>query len=89
MLAARVRERLSRLQFAGAPISATVGITVYPADGATAHALLAHADGRLLGGRFRSRHAGPAHAALGSDEVPSPRPEPRDPSLTPAYRAAG
>ena len=33
MLAARIRDRLSRIQFAGDTIGATIGFAVYPADG--------------------------------------------------------
>jgi diguanylate cyclase (GGDEF)-like protein len=51
MLAGRLRQRLRRLQFAGDAIDATIGWAVYPADGETPQALLAHADSRLLGGK--------------------------------------
>jgi len=48
MLAARIRDRLRLVQFAGDNVDATIGCAVYPSDGATAQTLLAHADGRLL-----------------------------------------
>jgi diguanylate cyclase (GGDEF)-like protein len=48
MLAARVRERLGRIQFAGDCIGATIGWAVYPADGATATELLARADEQMM-----------------------------------------
>ena len=48
MLAARIRDRLRLVQFAGDNVDATIGWALYPADGATAQTLLAHADGRLL-----------------------------------------
>jgi diguanylate cyclase (GGDEF)-like protein len=51
MLAGRLRQRLRRLQFAGDAIDATIGWAVYPADGETPQALLAHADSRLLGAK--------------------------------------
>ncbi|HET9102584.1 MAG TPA: EAL domain-containing protein [Solirubrobacteraceae bacterium] len=48
MLAARIRDRLSRVQFAGDSVGATVGWAVFPADGDTAAALLARADEQLM-----------------------------------------
>ena len=48
MLAARIRDRLSRVQFAGDSVGATVGWAIYPADGETAAALLARADEQLM-----------------------------------------
>jgi predicted signal transduction protein with EAL and GGDEF domain len=55
MLAARISDRLGRVQFAGDTVSATIGLAVYPRDGVTTQALLARADGQLLGGKLRSR----------------------------------
>lgn len=52
MLAARIRDRLSRVQFAGDTIGATVGWSVYPADGRTAAELLARADELLMTGKL-------------------------------------
>jgi diguanylate cyclase (GGDEF)-like protein len=59
MLAGRLRQRLRRLQFAGDAIDATIGWAVYPADGQTPQALLAHADSRLLGGKRTGERALP------------------------------
>jgi diguanylate cyclase (GGDEF)-like protein len=55
MLAARISDRLARVQFAGDTVSATIGLAVYPRDGVTTQALLARADGQLLGAKLRSR----------------------------------
>ncbi len=52
MLAARIRDRLSRVQFAGDTIGATVGWSVYPADGRTAAELLERADEQLMTGKL-------------------------------------
>ncbi len=51
MLAGRLRQRLRRLQFAGEAVDATIGWAVYPSDGDSPQALLAHADSRLLGAK--------------------------------------
>jgi diguanylate cyclase (GGDEF)-like protein len=56
MLAARVRDRLSRVQFAGDSVGATIGWSVYPDDGATANELLARADESLMTGKLRPHH---------------------------------
>jgi diguanylate cyclase (GGDEF)-like protein len=69
MLAARIRDRLSRVQFAGDAIGATVGWSVYPADGRSAAELLARADEVLMTGKLApapdaGQTAGPAAAAL-------------------------
>ena len=48
MLAARIRDRLSRVQFAGDCVGATVGWAVFPDDGETAAALLGRADEQLM-----------------------------------------
>ncbi len=63
MLAARVRDRLSRIQFAGDCIGATIGIAVYPTDGATANELLARSDEELMTGKLRPEHDGRQQAA--------------------------
>jgi diguanylate cyclase (GGDEF)-like protein len=52
MLAARIRDRLSRVQFAGDSIGATVGCAVYPADGRTSEDLLARADEELMANKL-------------------------------------
>ena len=52
MLAARIRDRLSRVQFAGDCVGATVGWSIYPADGCTASELLARADELLMTGKL-------------------------------------
>ncbi len=73
MLAARVRERLSRVQFAGDSIGATIGLAVFPADGTTAHELLARSDEDMMTGKLRPRESGsdpavdPRYSAGGSD----------------------
>jgi diguanylate cyclase (GGDEF)-like protein len=59
MLAGRLRQRLRRLQFAGDAIDATIGWAVYPTDGDTPQALLAHADSRLLGAKRTAERALP------------------------------
>ena len=51
MLSGRLGERLRRIQFAGETIDATIGCAVYPADGDSPEALLAHADSQLLGAK--------------------------------------
>ena len=48
MLAARIRDRLRLVQFAGDTVDATIGWALYPSDGRTAQTLLAQADGKLL-----------------------------------------
>ena len=57
LLAARLRQRLRRLQFAGDAIDATIGWAVFPSHGETSQALLAHADAQLLGGKRSGEHA--------------------------------
>jgi diguanylate cyclase (GGDEF)-like protein len=52
MLAARIRDRLSRVQFAGDSIGATVGLAVFPGDGRSPPELLAHADGELMANKL-------------------------------------
>ena len=52
MLAARIRDRLSRVQFAGDSIGATVGLAVFPGDGRTPPELLAHADEELMANKL-------------------------------------
>ena len=52
MLAARIRDRLGRVQFAGDTVGATVGWAVYPDDGETAAELLARADEQLMTGKL-------------------------------------
>jgi diguanylate cyclase (GGDEF)-like protein len=52
MLAARIRDRLSRVQFAGDSIGATVGVAVFPVDGRTPPELLAHADEELMANKL-------------------------------------
>jgi diguanylate cyclase (GGDEF)-like protein len=59
MLAARVRDRLNLVQFAGDTVGATIGFAVYPSDGLTPQALLAHADGKLLAGKRSPGRPGP------------------------------
>jgi diguanylate cyclase (GGDEF)-like protein len=76
MLAARIRDRLSRVQFAGDSIGATVGCAVFPGDGTTPGELLTHADEDLMAGKLHpQRHArGPAlapRASAGAGEVPT------------------
>jgi diguanylate cyclase (GGDEF)-like protein len=69
MLAARIRDRLSRVQFAGDNIGATVGCAVFPADGTTPGELLSHADEQLMAGKLHpQRHA----------RVPEPGPSSTD-----------
>jgi diguanylate cyclase (GGDEF)-like protein len=72
MLAARIRDRLSRVQFAGDSIGATVGCAVFPSDGTTPGELLTHADEDLMAGKLHpQRHArGPALAPPASDKTP-------------------
>jgi diguanylate cyclase (GGDEF)-like protein len=53
MLASRIQDRLSRIQFAGDTIGATIGFAVYPAEGVTANDLLARADEALMDGKLR------------------------------------
>jgi diguanylate cyclase (GGDEF)-like protein len=53
MLASRIRDRLSRIQFAGETIGATIGFAVYPAEGLTANDLLARADEALMNGKLQ------------------------------------
>ncbi|MGH2867788.1 MAG: EAL domain-containing protein, partial [Solirubrobacteraceae bacterium] len=48
MLAARIRDRLGRVQFAGDSIGATIGWAVYPSDGRSPGELLTHADEDLM-----------------------------------------
>ncbi len=60
MLAARVRDRLSRVQFAGDSIGATIGLAVYPADGVTAAALLARSDERMMTNKLSPSRPAPA-----------------------------
>ncbi len=62
MLAARIQDRLSRVQFAGDTIGATVGWSVYPADGRTAAELLARADEVLMTGKLAPAPGPPAPA---------------------------
>jgi diguanylate cyclase (GGDEF)-like protein len=80
MLAARIRDRLSRVQFAGDTIGATVGWSVYPDDGHTAAELLARADEVLMTGKLApGPNAGPAPAAVpspASASVPAAFPNP-------------
>jgi diguanylate cyclase (GGDEF)-like protein len=52
MLAARIRDRLSRVQFAGDTIGATVGWAVFPHEGRTPAELLAHADEELMANKL-------------------------------------
>jgi diguanylate cyclase (GGDEF)-like protein len=52
MLAARIRARMNRVQFAGEEIGATIGWSLYPVDGTTAPELLARADERLMDGKL-------------------------------------
>jgi diguanylate cyclase (GGDEF)-like protein len=59
MIAARIRDRVARVQFAGESIGATVGFAVYPADGDGSQQLLAQADARLLARKVRDRDAAP------------------------------
>ena len=64
MLAARVRDRLSRVQFAGDSIGATIGWAIYPADGLTANELLARADANMMASKVNPRrHATTAPGA--------------------------
>ncbi len=55
ILAARIRERVSRVQISGEAMGATVGFSIYPADGGSAQLLLARADARMLADKSRSR----------------------------------
>jgi diguanylate cyclase (GGDEF)-like protein len=57
MLAARIRDRLNRVQFAGDHIGATIGCAIYPADGRTPGELLARADEELMAGKLHPAHA--------------------------------
>jgi diguanylate cyclase (GGDEF)-like protein len=52
MLAARIRDRLGRVQFAGDSIGATVGSAVFPGEGRTPGELLAHADEKLMANKL-------------------------------------
>jgi diguanylate cyclase (GGDEF)-like protein len=52
MLAARIRDRLGRVQFAGDSIGATVGCAIFPGDGRTPGELLAHADEELMANKL-------------------------------------
>jgi diguanylate cyclase (GGDEF)-like protein len=52
MLAARIRDRLSRVQFAGDSIGATVGCAVFPDHGRTPGELLTHADEELMANKL-------------------------------------
>jgi diguanylate cyclase (GGDEF)-like protein len=52
MLAARIRDRLSRVQFAGDSIGATVGCAVFPGQGRIAGELLTHADEELMANKL-------------------------------------
>jgi diguanylate cyclase (GGDEF)-like protein len=61
MLAARIRDRLSRVQFAGDSIGATVGLAVFPADGRTPPELLAHADEELMANKLHPQRATRVH----------------------------
>jgi diguanylate cyclase (GGDEF)-like protein len=55
MLAARISGRMSRVQFAGEEIGATISWALYPDDGTTVPELLARADQRLLESKLRAR----------------------------------
>jgi len=84
MLAARVRDRLSRVQFAGDSVGATIGWAIYPADGLTANELLARADANMMAAKRRPRRqtATPsgARAALGKRSPLDLGAEPGEPS---------
>jgi len=73
MLATRLRERLSLVQFAGDTVDATIGWALYPADGRSAETLLAHADGRLLAAKHApgviARAPGAELASIGPSAV--------------------
>jgi diguanylate cyclase (GGDEF)-like protein len=62
MLATRLRDRLSRVQFAGDTVGATIGWAIYPSDGLTSQALLAHADARLLAAKRSPARPAPVSA---------------------------
>ncbi|HEY2006636.1 MAG TPA: GGDEF domain-containing protein, partial [Solirubrobacteraceae bacterium] len=58
MLAARIRDRLGRVQFAGDSIGATVGGAVFPGQGRTPDELLAHADEELMANKLHPQRDG-------------------------------
>ncbi|HEX4009670.1 MAG TPA: EAL domain-containing protein [Solirubrobacteraceae bacterium] len=66
MLAARIRDRLRLVQFAGDNVDATIGWALYPSDGDTAQTLLAQADGRLLAAKHSPGHAVTAALTAGA-----------------------
>ncbi|HEX8976681.1 MAG TPA: EAL domain-containing protein [Solirubrobacteraceae bacterium] len=57
MLAARIRNRLSRVQFAGDSIGATVGFAIFPDHGRTPGELLTHADEELMANKLHPQPA--------------------------------
>lgn len=69
MLAARIRDRLQLVQFAGDTVDATIGWALYPVDGRTPQTLLAHADGRLLQAKHAPGHLASVTGAEGQDAV--------------------
>jgi diguanylate cyclase (GGDEF)-like protein len=69
MLATRIRDRLSRIQFAGDTIGATIGFAVYPADGSSANDLLTQADEALLNGKLQPSDSRELAAADASHPV--------------------
>jgi diguanylate cyclase (GGDEF)-like protein len=72
MLAARIRDRLRLVQFAGDTVGATIGCAMYPADGRTPQTLLAHADARLLAAKHSPGAIAPGTAcAPGDAPVPA------------------
>ena len=78
-LAARIRERVGAVRFAGETLGATIGIAVYPGDGGSAQVLLARADGRLIADKNRRRQAEPAPERGGAGAhagAATPDPEP-------------
>ena len=81
MLAARIRERLGRVQFAGDSVGATIGIAIYPVDGTTANQILTRADEDLMNGKLLPSVAGGERAPEASPAAstavgaPLPRPE--------------
>jgi len=72
MLAARIRDRLSRVQFAGDTIGATVGWAIYPADGGTAAELLERADELLMSGKLAPAPAPAPAPGIVTPGTPSP-----------------